>query len=560
MSRHKKKKKTNDINKENISNNLDSLDKMVDIKNLEETISSEDLAKEIMTKLDELDANSDEIERPLEEVSLDNNDDDIEMLSTEKNVEAEDVISDIEEETTSLVEDAPVENVVDKDENVSTDVLDNVKENDSLDVEIDDNKDSVETETTPLVEDAPVENVVDKDESVSTDVLDNGKENDNLNVEIDDNKDSVEKETKKDDADKHLSNSGKYISYEYRVGKIALLLLLSIGLAVFFILKSFSVINTDSINYSEKSNLDYKVYLKSNNFYEKDYLGKDMLYVANLIDHINVDFDYKFTLDKMVDVDLTYDIIAKLKITDVTEKDLFFEKDYVLQEPVTEKIGNSTEHTINKSLNIDYNYYNALANNFRTSYGLDTKSSLLVYFRVRQDNGKYEVKYPINGNSEMLINIPLTEKAISVKLDYKEVNDSNQVVAAEHLAITNYFFVILAIICLGAVVYFIIKLVRLLKSVMVKKSSYDKYVSRILKEYDRLIVETETAPLINDNTNVIKVSKFQELLDVRDNLKLPIKYYIVNEHQKCDFFISHEEELYLLTIKEVDLENDKKES
>ena len=73
-----------------------------------------------------------------------------------------------------------------------------------------------------------------------------------------------------------------------------------------------------------------------------------------------------------------------------------------------------------------------------------------------------------------------------------------------------------------------------------------------------MIVETETAPVINDNINVIKVGKFQELLDVRDNLKLPIKYYVVNKHQKCYFFISHEEELYLLTIKEVDLEEGNK--
>ena len=354
-------------------------------------------------------------------------------------------------------------------------------------------------------------------------------------------------------------DSDKYISYENRVLKMAILLVLCCGLTLFFALKSFSLINGDAINYNEKSNLDYQVYLKENNFYDTDHLGKDMLYVASLIDHINVDFDYNFAIDKMMDLDLTYDVVAKLRITDNTEKNLFFEKEYVLQEPITEKVGNSASHNVKKNINIDYNYYNALANNFRTSYGLETKSNLLVYFRVKQDNSKYQGKYPIQGNSEMLINIPLSEKAISVQLDYKEVNDSKQVLAYEHFAITNYFFVILALLALVGVVYFTIRLVRLIKYVMIKKSNYDKYIAKLLKEYDRLIVETETAPVINDDINVIKVKKFQELLDVRDNLKLPIKYYIVNEHQKCYFFISHEKELYLLVIKEVDLEGDNKE-
>ena len=53
---------------------------------------------------------------------------------------------------------------------------------------------------------------------------------------------------------------------------------------------------------------------------------------------------------------------------------------------------------------------------------------------------------------------------------------------------------------------------------------------------------------------MIKISKFEELLDVRDNLKLPIMYYVVTKHTKCCFYIKHNDDLYLLTIKSVDLE------
>ena len=487
MSRHKKKKKqTNEL--------LNSLEETLRKDDeLEKTMSSEDLVKEINKALEEIDMNS-----------------------SENNLDVDKIVDDYMDET--ITSEELVRQIKESINAFSPDSDDVVSNDDSL---------------------AEISEQIAEKESVDT----SNKLQDSGNV------------TK---VENHIPNEGKYVSYEYRVGKMVVLLLLSFGLTLFFILKSFSTINGDAISYNEKSNLDYQVYLKENNFYETDHLGKDMLYVANLIDHINVDFDYNFNIDKMVDLDLTYDIVAKLQITDNSEKNLFFEKEYVLQEPVTEKVGNSSSHNIRKSINIDYNYYNALANNFRTSYGLETKSNLFVYFRVRQDNSKYDVKYPIQGNSEMLINIPLSEKAISVKLDYKEVNENKKILATEHLAVTNYFFALLAIICFVGMIYFTIKLVRLIRYVLVKKSNYDKYVSKVLKEYDRLIVETETAPVINDNINVIKVDKFQELLDVRDNLKLPIKYYVVNKHQKCYFFISHEEELYLLTIKEVDLEEGNK--
>ena len=101
-----------------------------------------------------------------------------------------------------------------------------------------------------------------------------------------------------------------------------------------------------------------------------------------------------------------------------------------------------------------------------------------------------------------------------------------------------------------------IHLINLLLLTKNKKTNYDKYINKILNEYDRLIVETTTAPNIQDK-NIIKINKFEELLDVRDNLKLPIKYFVISKHQKCQFYIDHEEEIYILTIKEVDIEKTK---
>jgi len=36
-------------------------------------------------------------------------------------------------------------------------------------------------------------------------------------------------------------------------------------------------------------------------------------------------------------------------------------------------------------------------------------------------------------------------------------------------------------------------------------------------------------------------------------------YYVITKHTKCYFYIKHDKDLYLLTIKAVDLEEDNKE-
>ena len=348
----------------------------------------------------------------------------------------------------------------------------------------------------------------------------------------------------------------EYLSYKNKIIIYGLLLCLFLILGTFFITKSFSVKAGDYINYEEKSNVDYKVYLKENNFYETNYLGKDMAYVASLIDYIDASFTYNFNIDNKSNVNFTYDAIGVLTIADTTGNSIFFEKEYNLLNSNRETISNDTTYSVNKNIRIDYNYYNALANQFKTSYGIDTTSTLTVYFRVKEEGNN--TTYNINNNSNMSLVIPLSQRAVNIKLDYTEVNQNNKVLNDSLVLVNNYLYITIGIILIIISILFTIKLVRLLKVIIPRKNVYDKYVNKILREYDRLIIETSTPPRIEES-RVINVSKFEELLDARDNLKLPIKYYVVTRHQKGYFYISHNEELYLLTIKKIDLEEDKNE-
>lgn len=369
-------------------------------------------------------------------------------------------------------------------------------------------------------------------------------------------KESQTKIIVKEEKNRTSVNEKTYVSYFNRVLIYALSLLLCFILATIFMSNAVTTKKDQFITYKETSNLDYKVNLKKNDFYEQKYLGKDMIYVASLIDTIDIDFNYIFDIEKKSDVNFDYDITGKLVISDTNGQNTFYEKEYDLSKTKKESINAKKSHKINEKISIDYDKYNNLANKFRTNYGIDTTSNLIVSLNVHK-KGSDKNEYKLDNKSAVSVTIPLSEKAINIKIDRNDINNSSQLFTSSSVTIDNYAYLLISIVFIILLPVFMFPLVGLLLSMETNKSPYDKYINKILNEYDRLIVETTTAPDI-ENKNIIRIDSFNELLDVRDNLSLPIKYYIITKHQKCNFYINHNDELYLLTIKAVDIEKNSK--
>lgn len=358
----------------------------------------------------------------------------------------------------------------------------------------------------------------------------------------------------------HVKHKRKKIYYGYNariiINSIVFALLLIVGL---FVLKqSLNVEDSKVVNYSEQSYLDYKVYLKQNNFYEDKFLPKDMLYVASLIDKINIDFNYKFSIEEQIDLNFEYKILGKLVISDENEENIYYEKIYNLMDEKNLILKENKIKSINESIEIDYEKYNKIANNFKSNYGINTKNKLIIYFNINKEALNNDDKKLLVSNqiSNMIINIPLSEKSVDISLKYQDINNQSSVIDNHKVVIDNIICLIISIILIILSIVFMIKTMRLFKHIIKKKDIYREYINKILNEYDRLIVETTTPPIMKeeDKDKVIIIEKFTELLDVRDNLKQPIMYFVVAKHQKCHFYINSGEKIYLTTIKKVDLE------
>ena len=181
-----------------------------------------------------------------------------------------------------------------------------------------------------------------------------------------------------------INKKGRYIDYKTRLMTHSLTFIALFILTVIFLQGAFGVVASKNINYNETSNLDYKVYLKENNFYDTNYLGKNKVYIANLIDNIEINFRYNYYIEEPTNVDFNYSIVAKLTIDDGTSKNNYFEKEYELLSNKRFELKSGKNYNLDEKVKIDYAYYNGLANSFKQQYGVDTTSNLTVYLKVNK--------------------------------------------------------------------------------------------------------------------------------------------------------------------------------
>ena len=345
-----------------------------------------------------------------------------------------------------------------------------------------------------------------------------------------------------------------YLGYSLRIIAFALLFVILFSLSYLFVRKSFVSTLSTSVSYQEVGNIDYKVMLKQNDFYETNYLTKGMVYITSLINTIDISYDYKFIIDKNINANFTNGATAKLIISNDSGDNVYYSKDYILSPTATEVIKDKNNYNVRKTISIDYAYYNNISNKFKSTYGVDSSSKLIVTYKVGSnvENGE------INTSNDMSVTIPLSQRAINIS-DSGGINNSKTDTVESKLELKYKAFIVLAVALFVFSVACLLKFLELVFAMFKSDSEYDRYLKKIFREYDRLIVEVKTAPDF-EGKNIIKIDKFEELLDARDTLKQPIIYFEVAPHVKSYFYISKGKDIYLITIKAVDLEakNEKK--
>lgn len=284
------------------------------------------------------------------------------------------------------------------------------------------------------------------------------------------------------------------------------------------------------ITYDVKKSIDYKVYLKPNNYFDSEYLSKNQTYITSLIDYINVDFEYDLKLSERTSGSYSYYIKAMVEANQINSDSNYFTKEYILSDLKNISYEYEDSVSIKDNINVDYQQYNKLLSDFKSDYGISMDGNLkvlLVIKNIMQDENKGS---NVTKDSQLELNIPLTSVTVEVPIEVDGRDESGTLTTYEvkkdgiiyNIAkIVGIFFYIASFI----LILYLFKL----SALSIKlENKYRKELKKILKTYDGIIVNLKKTPDINKN-KLLVVSTFGELIDAYSEVRNPINYIEVKD-------------------------------
>lgn len=331
--------------------------------------------------------------------------------------------------------------------------------------------------------------------------------------------------------------------------------LIMLGLTVLVLKGSMYTKEESIIGYNEVGNIDYKVFLKENNYYKEQYLGKDMQYVASIIKNIVPTFTYEMHSEEKMEYTYNYKVSADLIISDPNDNNkVLYKRPSLLVKDTKEKVTGGS-FRVDQDVSINYDEYNNYVNAFKKEYALSVNSKLVLTFNIDVVGKSPLLKEDFKKSSKLVIAIPMSEQTINIGIDTSDINNSGTLERNYMSQIKKPVALVLGII-VGLLSLALLYIV--IYNFLTNRSKTDIYkatIKSILREYDRAIVSSKTADTIDESKyNVIEVPRIEELLDAHDSTGKPILYNEDTENDISTFIIVSDEILYKYRVIRKELE------
>ncbi len=327
---------------------------------------------------------------------------------------------------------------------------------------------------------------------------------------------------------------------------LLIVLLLNIFL-VYQVVNSYNFI--DEINqvykYSSNGNVDYIIYLKPNNLYNKNSLDSNQVYITNLIDHISTTFNYNLDGESEASIKGIYIIKARLHgyIRKGEEIITVWERDFPL---VNHKNFSSINGEVSISENIKFNIneYNTFAQEIleSTKINCDTQLTLLMDINVTGTTDKGTFEEHLTPNIVIPLNTPMFEITTNNVEKSGSIEETIQVQVPVDEKQVIFYGVIIGICGLG-----LIFLIFFTKSAP-KKDQFEKERNKIFKKHgDRLVALNSDMDL----TGAKYVRTIDDLVRFADEVERPILYKYSDNYKEINiFYVTNGDETYAFNLKD----------
>lgn len=295
-------------------------------------------------------------------------------------------------------------------------------------------------------------------------------------------------------------------------------------------------------HYTINQNVATAVSYFDSSFYTHGPTSDNNAYVSELTKDVTVHFDYGFHGDTAAELTRTYDVKADVQATyaikgNSEESSSVWTKSFQLIAPTTEK-KSATDISDSRDVVIPYADYKKIASDFRTALSLPTTSQVILTYTVHISGSPNGVRFDDVRSSRVTLALEDQIFQPSVKFDKSDAKQvapeaakNNQETSA---LIKGIFGALAAIAGCALVAYGQRK--RLFKT------PYQRELRKIYRYHEGIIVRTSRRIDIS-NKEIIPVRSFDDLINIEEELKLPIVATELNSESTA-FLVIHDTVVY----------------
>ena len=302
-------------------------------------------------------------------------------------------------------------------------------------------------------------------------------------------------------------------------------------------------------SYSINQNLNYKVNLFDNSFINEQTVQANEMYISELVKNIDLNFSYDYSATKGADLKYKYKAIGIIDGTYQSssmsdENGSVWNKEYVLLEEQEKNIDKSSFY-INQKILLDFPTYKKEVEAFKKNFAMMLTTKMKVQFIVNVTGTINEKE--INDEEIITLTFPLGVQAFSITEEYeKTINKNINIASSEKLFFLAkpQFIVPLFIVGLALLIIFFKKIFNIQE-----KNEYTKQLEKIMKTYNDIIVEI-VSPVNIDDYEIIEVKGIDEMVDLEEELRIPINFYEHIPNYYGEFTLIHNNIVYRYIIEE----------
>lgn len=313
------------------------------------------------------------------------------------------------------------------------------------------------------------------------------------------------------------------------------------ALSYVFLNSGFNTMTRVKVDYEDSSDVFYTV-----NYIENGYtnnLGNDK-YVANMVDSIDINYNYSNMLSEYVSGYYRYNVLGYLIAYEDDISNSLWERKYELVSDKTVVLdkNNINSIKIEDGFRLDFRKYRDKINSFIDDYDIDISGYLHIRINILEFLNFDSLNNEYADNKVITVNIPLSDDIFKVSVN--NIVDRDSYYEFSNRVSMNLVFLTIGAFCLSLALALLVIVIKQFKIIYNRQSKYKKELKRILSKYDNCIVKVKRF-YVNKKYNLIYVDSFADLLDVYDKKNKMISFKEIKRDSESIFVIIDEDDAWI---------------